>query len=460
MARRVLIVLLAVVAGGLSFGAHAAIAQGVGITATCDPNCHDWRTSPFEVSWNVTPAPAATGVGGTKRIACNDHQPVNTDTKGLQLSCIVDLVDATGLRIGGGSQDRVVRLDGTPPLVTDAAADRAPDGNGWYRAPVEVEFQGDDVTSGIADCTSPTYSGPEGASARVIGTCTDNAGNRSAPFGFPLRYDTTGPDITGARPGRKPDHGRWYTRPVLWQFRAADTLSGLDGCEPLRYSGPDGLDARATAFCRDRAGNESTRTFTFAYDATPPARPAVVAATGDRRVRLLVTTASDTKSIVVRRRPGRRGRKSWLLYRGAPKHVTDRHVRNGRQYRYTVTARDAAGNWSRRGITLRPGPQLLAPAPEAVVTAPPLLDWTPVRRARYYNVQLRRNGRKVLSAWPARSELQLGPQWRYRGRERTLEPGTYRWEVWPGLGSRRAARYGRRIGRGTFTVPAPVIPAR
>ena len=47
-----------------------------------------------------------------------------------------------------------------------------------------------------------------------------------------------------------------------------------------------------------------------------------------------------------------------------------------------------------------PKPELLAPPNGAVLTAPPLLRWSKVRGADYYNVQLLRDGRKVLSAWP------------------------------------------------------------
>src|SRR6185436_8946629 len=97
-----------------------------------------------------------------------------------------------------------------------------------------------------------------------------------------------------------------------------------------------------------------------------------------------------------------------------------------------------AGNAASRELAATPDRALLAPARSATVTAPPLLRWTPVRGARYYNVQLLRGDRKVLSAWPRRAELQLDARWRFRGRARRLAPGRYRWFVWPGQGPRRA----------------------
>jgi hypothetical protein len=83
---------------------------------------------------------------------------------------------------------------------------------------------------------------------------------------------------------------------------------------------------------------------------------------------------------------------------------------------------------------------------------PPLLRWTPVRRARYYNVQLFRGGRKVLSVWPARPLYQLKKSWSFRGKRQRLVPGHYHWIVWPGFGPRSKTNYGKQIGRSAFEV--------
>jgi hypothetical protein len=107
-----------------------------------------------------------------------------------------------------------------------------------------------------------------------------------------------------------------------------------------------------------------------------------------------------------------------------------------------------------RSVSITPGPRLLAPARNAVLTTPPLLRWTPVKGATYYNVQLYR-GHKVLSAWPVIPSLQLTRVWRYGGTEQRLAPGRYTWYVWPGLGAFGAARYGPLIGHRTFIVHSP-----
>ncbi len=84
--------------------------------------------------------------------------------------------------------------------------------------------------------------------------------------------------------------------------------------------------------------------------------------------------------------------------------------------------------------------------------APPLLLWKPVKRASYYNVQLYKGRRKILTRWPKGEQLQLGKSWRFGGRKRLLGPGVYEWFVFPGFGDRSKRRYGKLLGSSKFTV--------
>jgi hypothetical protein len=93
---------------------------------------------------------------------------------------------------------------------------------------------------------------------------------------------------------------------------------------------------------------------------------------------------------------------------------------------------------------------LYSPAAGDVLSTPPLLAWRRVPRATYYNIQLFRNGNKILSAWPSRPRLQLHHRWIHRGRRMNLTPGTYVWFIWPGFGDLARAQYGPRLGRSTF----------
>jgi hypothetical protein len=95
---------------------------------------------------------------------------------------------------------------------------------------------------------------------------------------------------------------------------------------------------------------------------------------------------------------------------------------------------------------------LTGPAAGARLTAPPVLAWGAVARASYYNVQLYRNGRKILTFWPRTTSLRLQRTWRFDGHTYALTPGTYRWYVWPGFGARSANRYGKLVGTRSFVV--------
>jgi hypothetical protein len=132
-------------------------------------------------------------------------------------------------------------------------------------------------------------------------------------------------------------------------------------------------------------------------------------------------------------------------------------LRNGTSYRFVVTAWDRAGNGS-KGVVVRATPKaqlLKAPLQGARVKGPPLLRWAHVRGASYYNVQLWKGKQKLLSLWPAGPSLRLKARWSYAGKAHRLLPGRYTWYVWPGLGSRRDARYGPLLGSRVFVVPKP-----
>ena len=164
--------------------------------------------------------------------------------------------------------------------------------------------------------------------------------------------------------------------------------------------------------------------------------------------------AGGAASVEILRSPGLGGEPTSVVFRGPGAGFADTRVVNRRRYSYEVRVLDAAGNVGSRTVTAVPRLRLIAPAPGEVLEAarPPLLRWTPVQHARYYNIQLFRDGRKILSAWPTRARHQLKHRWTYRGRRVRFVPGEYRWLVWPGRGVRSKADYGDRIGPRRFTV--------
>jgi hypothetical protein len=315
----------------------------------------------------------------------------------------------------------------------------------WFRSPVFVDWTVSGATEPLQGCNDltidkDTLGDPQGCIAK---------GNGTTSVTVVVSLDQTAPNIFGVVPARPPDHAGWYTHPVTFTAQADDVTSKLAGCDAQGYSGPDALNAAIVATCRDRAGNAASRAFTLNYDATPPDPSSAAMKTGDRVVRLSWPAGATA---TVMRTPGLDGASSSVLYEGAGTGFTDREVRNRRQYRYVLTLTDQAGNAASRELSAKPQRELLTPDRRAILAAPPLLKWTPVRGARYYNVQLLRNGRKILSAWPKQASLQLRQTWRFHGRRYHLKPGKYSWYVWPGEGPRSARRYGERIGARTFVV--------
>ena len=169
------------------------------------------------------------------------------------------------------------------------------------------------------------------------------------------------------------------------------------------------------------------------YDAAGPSISfSADAADSSASLRWHVGDVAPMASLDVTRSPGLSGSKKSVVYQGDSSGFNDRRVRNGVRYTYTITARDRAGNTSTRTIEVTPNPRLLAPLANAHISSPPLLSWTPVRGASYYNVQLYRSG-KVLSAWPKHATFQLRGTWKFEGRRYRLKPGRYTWYVWPGV---------------------------
>ncbi len=208
--------------------------------------------------------------------------------------------------------------------------------------------------------------------------------------------------------------------------------------------------------------------FTWTVDTTPTSPPTVTvtlpgsvrratARAGDRTV-LLGWAMPETPGIasVLVRRSVVGGSATKIEYRGLRTTFRSRGLRNGVTYRFVLIAFDRAGNPSGPVVlTATPRASLLTtPEYGARLASPPLLRWTAVAAAEYFNVQLYRNGIKILSTWPNVGRLKLTSRWRYGKSTYTLRPGVYTWYVWPGLGARADVRYGKLLGRSTFVVVA------
>jgi hypothetical protein len=342
--------------------------------------------------------------------------------------------------------------DLTPPVVTFNIVGTK-GANGWYTSNVTVSWAFSDAESGIKawspGCNSTTL--VNDTPGTVLSCAATNVVDVTSTVSVTIRIDKTAPSVSSATADRPPDSGGWYTRPLTVTFGGGDATSGLEACSVVTYSGPDAGGAAVKGACRDRAGHVSGEiSFGFNYDATAPSLAGVAVDASSRTATVRWSGLPPWEVVTIRRSPGNR-----VVFQGGGTSFTDRTVLNGVQYIYVVVASDPAGNAKSETVKAAPKGPLRAPAEKARVSSPPTLRWVPVRKASFYNVQMFRNGRKVLSKWPARARLQLRRKWVWNGRRRALVPGTYRWFVWPAYKRKGGGiRYGRSLGFSDFVVPA------
>jgi hypothetical protein len=162
------------------------------------------------------------------------------------------------------------------------------------------------------------------------------------------------------------------------------------------------------------------------------------------RLRWVNPSAPDLDRVVVvlnAKRPPRSPADGSVLYRGLGTSMTLK-LRAGRKVNLAMFAYDHSGNVSRaarRVISLAS----LLPLSGSELDTVPRLTWKAKAGVVYYNVQIFRNGKRVLVGWPAHAF--------YRFPSGRLASGTYVWFVWPAFKRAHAApRFGDRIGRATF----------
>jgi hypothetical protein len=225
-------------------------------------NCYPWHTGPVKLAWDWNQTLAQPIPPGTCTI-----QTFSQDTAGLPVSCEVqDLFDQSTTKLTA-----VIRIDATPPSVVGVEPAREPDHDGWWNHPVAFAFDGTDATSGIAACDVVTYDGPDGAEAKVSGSCRDRAGNATTR-GFSVRYDATPPSLSGltAAPGNRSVTLSWTVSPdaVVSEVARAPGVGGA-ASSTLQAGTADtfrdtevtnGTTYRYTVSAADAAGNVASAT--------------------------------------------------------------------------------------------------------------------------------------------------------------------------------------------------------
>jgi hypothetical protein len=224
------------------------------VTGTLGDN--DWYTSDVSISFTVTDPESS-----VKTTADCGVTLLTQDTSSFTVTCSATSAGGTA------SASVTVKRDATAPVATASAAP-APNGAGWNNTDVTVTFSGNDGLSGIASCTAPAVLG-EGAGQSASGTCTDNAGNVSAPAtASGINVDKTAPSVavTGVA------DGAIY---IVGAVPAAgcDTTDALSGvatsATATTVGGPLGSVTVTCAGATDVAGNAGavvSATYTVGYD--------------------------------------------------------------------------------------------------------------------------------------------------------------------------------------------------
>jgi hypothetical protein len=230
-----------------------------------------------------------------------------------------------------------------------------------------------------------------------------------------------------------------------------------NGCVVL--GGRDGTRSSYSVFAVDLAGNVSTPAWVGVVrtrDRVPPPRvrrlsrvPLVRGSTlRKRRVALLwrPPATRDLARVVVvanQAHPPLTRRDGTLVYRGSGGRAVLVTPTLGQVY-VSIFSVDQSGNTSRPArMTVRVGRAALLAPNGAAVSGSPILRWVSVPGARYYNVQVYAGRKRIASGWPADPAFAVPPK--------RLHPGVhYTWYVWPGIGPRRPAHYGRLLGHATF----------
>jgi hypothetical protein len=79
------------------------------------------------------------------------------------------------------------------------------------------------------------------------------------------------------------------------------------------------------------------------------------------------------------------------------------------------------------------------PPPTGAAAASRRFAWPPVAGATGYHVELFKGPALVFRDETTKPEILIRSRWRFDGREHRLEPGAYRWYVWPLLDGQRTA---------------------
>lgn len=369
------------------------------------------------------------------------------------------------------------KIDVTPPPAPSIAGGPGNPTNGTSASFVFSDSEGGlsfgcQLDGGVfSPCSSPAaYSGLADGAHTFAVQATDAAGNTGPAASYGWLVDTVAPDTTITTKPTAVSSSASATFGFTSSEPGSSFACSLDGGALASCSSPQTYAALADGThtfrvgAADAAGNADSTPASYSWQVatlTPPDRtpPGTIRGlkrkVGYRLLKLVWSLPRDSDFDHVRVLMSRSSKKParTVVYNGKRASYANKRFQNGSYYRYAVVSYDHFGNASRSvSVVVPPSMLLRSPRNGAAVKAPPVLAWTRVAGASFYNVQLYTVRGKVLSAWPNLPKLGLKRSWVYAGHHFQLKKGLYQWFVWPGFGSRAKGHYGQLLGQGTFRV--------
>jgi len=204
-----------------------------------------------------------------------DAETITEDTTGVDVSCTAESA------CGPVTTSVRIQRDATPPVVTGSRILNPEPPAGWFKEPVNVEFEAEDLMSGLvgeSPMTVPVIG--EGQDMVASHTFRDQAGNTVLAEHGGINIDLT-PPFVGFRfehaPNLPPDEfalelEKWHNHDIVFLVVAEDELSGVASVDPERLVvSTEGISVAGSATATDVAGNSSTVTSpSVKIDKTPP----------------------------------------------------------------------------------------------------------------------------------------------------------------------------------------------
>jgi hypothetical protein len=224
---------------------------------------------------------------------------------------------------------------------------------------------------------------------------------------------------------------------------------------PFALTVGDGRHDFQVAAIVDGSSDPTPAIWTWTVDTTAPAP--VKARVSVRYGRFSLAWGSldalGASTVTIYRSTSEKQAASQQIYRGSGRGYVDRKFHNGAYHRYRAVATDAAGNVGPAAeFVVGPDALLISPKQGARLRGPLHLRWRQAPKATFYNAQLFRAGKKVLSAWPRTARMTVRGSWRYNGHRYRLKAGSYTLYVWPGFGPLALGRFGQLLGQSSFRV--------